>query len=64
MKLSEYIDHLLKIEKEFGGDLDIVYSSDDEGNCFDYVHYSPSAGVFEDSEFAVADIHPNSVCVN
>lgn len=47
MKLKEYIKNLQEIEKEYGGDLIIVYSADDEGNYFDQVHFSPTIGEFD-----------------
>lgn len=45
MKLSEYIKDCEKVLEKYG-DLDLVYSSDDEGNEFQKVNWGPSAGVF------------------
>jgi hypothetical protein len=45
MKVSNFIEKLEKIKEEYG-DLQLVYSSDDEGNRFEKVHYSPSAGCY------------------
>jgi len=57
MKLSKYIEHLQAIKKNHGGELEVVYTSDDEGNDFDYLHFAPSVGIFtEDGE--------TTVCVN
>lgn len=44
MILSEYAAHLNKFIKEnpTAGKLDVAYSSDDEGNNFSKVYYSPS----------------------
>ena len=47
MTLKEYMRVLKKIAKEYGTDLEVVYSKDDEGNKFELVHYSPSVGKFE-----------------
>ena len=43
MKVSDFIKALEEIKKEHG-DLELIYSSDDEGNEFDRVCYSPSVG--------------------
>ena len=51
MKLTEYIKELQDLLSEHG-DLKCIYSTDDEGNGYSEVHYSPSMGHFdEDSEF-------------
>jgi len=47
MKLNEYINHLLKIKKEYGGNIECIYSSDEEGNSFEPVYYNPSVGCFD-----------------
>ena len=41
MKLKEYIAKLQELEA-IHGDLELVYSSDDEGNSFSNVYYAPS----------------------
>ena len=52
MILSEYIKGLKEI-LESNGDLEVVYSVDDEGNSFNEVFFSPSIGhyIFEDREY-------------
>ena len=50
MKLLEYIEKLQAIAQEYG-DLELVYSVDDEGNCFNRVDYNPSVGLFRDNDF-------------
>ena len=55
MKLKEYIKELQNIEKEHGGNLDVVYSSDAEGNSYDKVYYTPSVGNYNDREWVSLD---------
>ena len=43
MKVSNFIE-ILKDLKEEHGDLDLIYSSDDEGNGFKKVVFIPSVG--------------------
>lgn len=77
MKLAEYIEELKEILGEHG-DLDLIYSSDDEGNRYDKVNYSPTIlyaeedgnhystlceGDFEDGEYDKGDFE-KVVCVN
>jgi len=68
MKLKEYLDKLTKLYEKYGGDLDMVYASDDEGNHFDYVQYKPSAGTFHSHEneglFTGTEEKPDCICVN
>lgn len=45
MKLKEYIENLQAIyEKQ--GDFELVYATDDEGNAFKKVYYSPTVMLF------------------
>lgn len=46
MKLKEYLRDLTKLYEEHG-DMDLVYSSDDEGNCYYWNGYSPSVGNYD-----------------
>lgn len=41
MKLTKYIEKLQELLKEHG-DLELIYSPDDEGNKYSKVHYEPS----------------------
>ncbi len=65
MKLKEFLYHLNKIVKadKKALDMEIVTSSDDEGNSFNKVHYSPAIGKMEDGYFE-ADEKGNTVCLN
>lgn len=68
MKLEKYIKHLQEIAKRYP-DLDVIYSSDEEGNNFDIVEFKPSVGKFDpeafrDMSFDTNDKNPNAVCIN
>jgi hypothetical protein len=70
MKLRDYIELLKEVEEEYGGDLEVIYSADDEGNSYDTVNYSPGVGRFaHGDEFRSAsqfedDEEINAVCIN
>lgn len=49
MKLSEYIKNLESILKE-NGDLEVIYASDDEGNSYDKIYFTPSVGHYNSEE--------------
>ena len=40
MGLKSYIKYLQSLEKKVG-DVELIYATDDEGNCFNTVSYSP-----------------------
>jgi hypothetical protein len=66
MKISEMIVNLVEVLEKWG-DLDVVYSSDEEGNSFHKVAYTPSVGFFKDNEFdstEEGDEETNAVCIN
>ena len=46
MKLSKHIEQLEEILKD-NGDLDVVYSIDEEGNSFNEVCFTPSFGHYD-----------------
>ena len=64
MRLNKYVALLQDIADQYG-DLEVIYSKDDEGNGYQEVHYDPSPGNFEDGEFdnTLEDAF-NAVCVN
>lgn len=75
MKLKEYLKSLNDFVENNPDCLEyeVISSSDDEGNSFNIVHYSPSLGVFEDREFiSIEELDEynrdksevNSVCIN
>lgn len=68
MKLREHLKHLAKIAEENPNamELQLVTSSDDEGNSFNPVHYIPSLGYYslEDRKFNPDDPNANAICLN
>lgn len=52
MKLKEYIEKLetLLIQQ---GNLELIYSSDDEGNNYEYVRYSPTLAYYLEADSSV-----------
>ena len=72
MKLKEYIAKLQELEA-IHGDLEIVYSSDDEGNSFSNVYYEPSVQFIDEegeviTEDCIQEYLPDEyrtvICVN
>jgi hypothetical protein len=75
MTLKEYIQNLNQFAKENPETLDmqVITSIDSEGNGFNLVYYSPSKGIYEDSEFITFELYEecgrnssetNAVCIN
>lgn len=81
MKFKEYVEQLLALlhEKPATGDMEVVYSSDDEGNNYQKVVYDPGlVGHFDGNyrgDFVpqseaekhpgdYPDFKPNAVCIN
>ena len=69
MKLKEYITALKDIEQTHP-DVEVVHSSDDEGNTFGKVYYHPALGRFEghvwktEGELEEDGDEVNAVCIN
>jgi len=69
MKLKEYITVLKDIEQTHP-DVEVVCSSDDEGNSFGKVHYHPALGRFDGNDWQTeGDLEHeggevNAVCIN
>ncbi len=68
MKLKTFIFLLQKIEKDHPN-LEVIYSSDDEGNRFEKVKFEPSMGVFGYGEFVSIEqegpsLKANAICIN
>ena len=65
MTFKEYISSLIKIAKEDESslNLEVVYSSDDEGNYFSPVLFAPTKGELNDGKFDDAGII-NAICIN
>lgn len=70
MKFEKYLKHLNNIAKDHPEalDFDVITASDDEGNSFNQVHYTPSLGYLGDGSFFPTDTpdgaKPNIVCLN
>ena len=52
MNLREYIEKLNKLYIKHG-DLELVYSKDDEGNEFNYINFDPSLVNYNPSDLSV-----------
>ena len=63
MKINKLIAYLLLIEKEHGN-IDCITASDDEGNSFTPIYYSPSTGRFDGGDWDGDSDDVNAVCVN
>lgn len=70
MKLKDYIQSLQKLEKKYPNAI-VIYSTDDEGNSFNKVTYTPTVGYFNkvDGEFITNEtddryLKPNAICIN
>ena len=75
MKLKELLDRLISIAKENPKALEmlVVASSDEEGNSFSPLLYSPTLGIYDNGDFvSEKDIEvlgmkrsaSNAVCIN
>lgn len=66
MVLKEYILNLMKMgnAKKGNMELEVIYSSDDEGNNFDKVRFTPTLGDFQGSNFDDENGKVNSICIN
>jgi len=65
IKASRLIRQLQKLVGEHG-DLDLIYSKDDEGNEFHPVSYDAQAGNYDGLMFTPAEegTEPDVICIN
>jgi hypothetical protein len=70
MKASELIKTLETLKNKYG-DLDLVYSVDEEGNYFNHIAFDAYAGYYDSGEFTPVggddwdeDLNINAICVN
>lgn len=63
MKLSEYVQKLQELARDYPDAL-VIHASDDEGNSFHPVSYVPTTGKFEDGDFDDSAEDVNAVCIN
>jgi len=69
---KDYVKRLNEIldENPETGDMDVIYSTDGEGNSFHVVYYTPSIGFYQNNDFTsvdddeYGDKKPNAVCIN
>lgn len=52
MKLTKYIEKLQELLNEHG-DLEIIYSTDDEGNEYRKLYYDPSVVNYIESDYCI-----------
>ena len=52
MKLTKYIEKLQELLKEHG-DLELIYSTDDEGNEYRKLHYDPCIVNYIESDYCI-----------
>ena len=76
MKLNELIKNLTAVKEKYGGEIDAIYASDDEGNSFHDIYASPIVAIrsteadymtYEDLEIDKAEETPekiNAVIIN
>lgn len=66
MKLEHFLENIRKIvdENPEALECDVVYSKDNEGNGFEYVHFEPALGNYDGAEFNQGDPDSNAICIN
>jgi len=75
MKLKEFIENLTEFVKKHPEalNMEIITSSDDEDNGYNFVYHEPSFGIYDDDEFISFDNYEdyertedetNVVCIN
>lgn len=57
MKLKEYLENLNQFiaENPEALNLDVITSKDDEGNGYNAVYYTPTAGILDGDDFIPSD---------
>jgi len=68
MKATELISNLTELIKIFG-DLELCTSSDDEGNSFKSINFTPTTGTLNEEEESFEETTPEAdrpthICVN
>jgi len=69
MKLKEYFNKLKELKKQYGDDIELIYSQDDEGNYFDKVVFGAEAVYYDDRIHEIHELDdehpaPNAICIN
>ena len=63
MKLKDYKKTIDRLVKEGHGDKDVIFSSDNEGNFYDDVFYSPSVIAIDGLEYR-GSAKVTAICIN
>ena len=65
-----YLNNLSKSNPDIN-DMEVITATDDEGNGYNKVHFSPTVGDFDGTDFTVSEedleengLRKNAVCVN
>ena len=66
MKLKDYVEQLTQIleQNPEAMDYNVIYATDDEGNCFNDAIYPPCLGNFDGEYFNSDSDNNNSICLN
>ena len=69
MKFKEFVKNCNQLLKDIpeSSEFDVIYSTDEEGNSFYGVYYTPTIGVFDDYIFDNGEEYigkENAVCIN
>lgn len=66
MKFHQYLNALNNLASSDGelDDMDVIFATDDEGNDFNDVVFTPIVGERKDGEFNASSKKPNAICIN
>ena len=62
MRLKDFIIQLQDIQKEYGDDLEVIWTIDDEGNDYKTVDYDPGVGHFIHRGYCDNEWHNQESC--
>ena len=63
MKLSELMHNLRQMKKKYG-DLECIYSIDDEGNDFNSIYFTPTPMKKDVHGYRGEEEKPKFICIN
>jgi len=68
MKLGEYLEKLQALATIYGPNIELIYSQDEEGNYFDYLHIGPEPVHYANKEHSIHNVddeyQANVICIN
>lgn len=68
MTLGQYLERLQILSNQYGPNTELIYSSDEEGNYFDYLCIGPEAVYYDNDEHEMHELddnhQANAICVN